>query len=469
MADPRGMVERLVALAEEHEARMAGQRERTLVSRPIDLERLRAHLAERYAFDVPRPLVDVTADVLALLERGGVQVTHPRYFGLFNPSVPGAAIVGAAVRAHANPQLATWTHAAAASELERHVLRALATRLGYEPDASHATFTSGGQESNLSALCMALHRAFPRLGEEGLRALDRDPTLYVSEEAHHSVEKAARVAGLGRAAVRVVPVDGRTSAIDVEALRLALREDRARGAAPFFVVATAGTTSSGAIDPLAVLAELARDEGVWLHVDAAYGGGALLSRTLRAHLAGIERADSVTWDAHKWLSVPMGAGMLFTRHPALAEATFATRSGYMPAPRAGTVDPYATTLQWSRRFIGLELFLALAELGFAGLEARIEHQAAMGDALRARLVERGYRLVSASSLPVVCFTHPRIEAGEVTASAVVRRIHGRGRAWISLVRLPGPQNALRACITSYLTDERDLDVLIDEVDRALST
>ncbi len=468
MVEEKSFLERVLALAQAHEARMAGRRERELVTRPVDPDRIRAHLARRYAFDAPHPLGEVTADVLTMLERWGVQVTHPRYFGLFNPSVPGAAVVGAALRAHFNPQLATWTHAAAASEMERHLLRALAARLGFEPDTAHATFTTGGQESNLSALRMAMTRAFPSIADRGLRALEREPVLYASEEAHHSLEKAAVGLGLGRAALRVVPVDRGTLAMDVEALRAAIAEDRARGAAPFFVAATAGTTSSGAIDPIAQLAAIARGEALWLHVDAAYGGGALLVPELRAALAGIEQADSVTWDAHKWLSVPMGAGMLFTRHAALAEATFATRSGYMPAPRAGTGDPYVTTLQWSRRFIGLELFLALAELGWSGLEARVEHQAAMGERLRARLVERGYLLRHPSRLPVVCFTHPRIEAGEVSAGAVVRRVHARGRAWLSLVRLPGPRKALRACVTSYLTEPRDLEALIDEVDRALT-
>lgn len=464
MVDRPSLLSALGALARAHDA-ILGARRSTLVTRPVDVARLREHLERRYAFEEPTPLDQVTADVHALLERGTVHVTHPRYFGLFNPSVPGAAVIGAALRAHVNPQLATRTHALAASELERHLLAALAARAGL--DAPFATFTNGGQESNLSALRMALTHSFPASAQEGLRAIDRDPVLYVSEEGHHSLEKSACVLGLGRAALRAVAVDPRTLAMDVPALEARIADDRAAGRAPFLVVATAGTTSTGALDPLGPIADVARAEGLWMHVDAAYGGAALLAPGLRAHLAGIEHADSITWDAHKWLSVPIGAGMLFCRHAGLAEATFSTASGYMPASRSGAPDPYAATLPWSRRFIGIELFLALAEVGWPGLGARIEQQAATGEALRRRLAERGFELRSSSPLPVVCFTHPRIERGEVEASAVVRRLHGRGRAWISLVRLPGARRALRACVTSYLSEARDLEALLDEVELAL--
>lgn len=459
------LIERLIELAGAHDARMDAQRA-TLVSRPVDPAPIRDHLARAYPFTAPRPLAEVAEDVLSMLERWGVQVTHPRYFGLFNPSVPGAALVGAGLRAHLNPQLATWTHAAAANEMERHVLRALSLRIGYPPEA-FATFTSGGQESNLSAVLMALTRAFPTYASAGLRGLERDPVFYVSAEGHHSLAKAAHATGLGRDALSAVALDPRSLAMDVSALRAAVRADRERGRAPFLVVATAGTTSSGAIDPLSALADLAAEEGLWLHVDAAYGGGALMSDRLRSALDGIDRAVSVTWDAHKWLSMPMGAGMLFTRHADVAGPTFSTTSGYMPATRAGTLDPYATTLQWSRRFIGIELFLALAELGLPGMAARVEHQARMGDRLRELLSERGFAVVYPSPLPVVCFTHPRIEAKELTASAVARRVDARGRAWVSVVRLGGAQRALRACITSYRTDEGDLEALLDELERAL--
>src|SRR5262249_6162480 len=163
-----------------------------------------------------------------------------------------------------------------------------------------------------------LTRAFPEYATAGLRGLSASPVLYVSGESHRSLLKAARITGLGADAVREVPVDGRF-AIDVDALRRQIARDRAAGASPFFVSAPAGTTSAGVIEPVTRVAAVAADEGLWCHVDAAWGGAAALVPDLRHHLGGIGRADSITFDAHKWLSVPMGAGLFLTRHPGLLQ------------------------------------------------------------------------------------------------------------------------------------------------------
>jgi glutamate/tyrosine decarboxylase-like PLP-dependent enzyme len=255
--------------------------------------------------------------------------------------------------------------------------------------------------------------------------------------------------------------------MDVAALAREIAADRAAGRLPFLVVGTAGATSSGVIDPLPALADLCVAEKLWFHADAAWGGGALLSPRLRMHLAGIERADSVTWDAHKWLQVPLGSGMFFTRHPEAPLAAFATASAYMPAARAadGTsrVDPYNVSHQWSRRAPGIALFAALAELGEEGWARLVEHMAEMGDAMRSKLRAAGFEVVHATPLPLGCFTHPRIESGAVTTGDVARAVHRRARAWISPSELADGQRVLRACVTSFRTEERDLDVLVEEV------
>src|SRR5262249_1368544 len=184
--------------------------------------------------------------------------------------------------------------------------------------------------------------------------------------------------------------------------------DRGSGLLPFLVVGTAGTTNAGAIDPLPDLAALCRDEGLWFHVDAAWGGAAAVSDRLRPLLAGIERADSATGDAHKWLSVPVSAGMFFCRHRAPLEAAFGVQAAYVPPKRdTEAPDNLRTSLQWSRRFMGLKVFMVLAEQGLGGVAARIDHQAAMGDLLRARLRGRGFVLLNDTPPPGVCFTHPR--------------------------------------------------------------
>ena len=402
---------------------------------------------------------DLLRDVGRLLSQGLVQITHPRYFGLFNPSVRPVSVLADALAALYNPQVATRSHAPAAFELEHRVLTVLMGLIGWSEDQGLATFTTGGAEANVSALQCALAWKFPGWDEQGLTALGLRPTVYFSADAHHSFVKAARMAGLGTGAVREIPLDD-ARRLDLPALEARLARDRAAELHPLMVVATLGATGTGVLDPVGPLRQVADRHGLWLHADAAWGGGALLSPALRAHLAGIEDADSVTWDAHKWLSVPMGAGMYFCRHPEAVRRAFAITAAYMPPPLEQAVDdPYATTVQWSRRHIGLKVFMALAELGLEGYARLVEHQARMGDCLRRRLQERGWTLANRTPLPVVCFHREGADPAQVLA-----RLAPRGKVWISLLALPGGPTVLRACITSYQTTEADLETLVEELE-----
>jgi glutamate/tyrosine decarboxylase-like PLP-dependent enzyme len=432
-----------------------------------------AHLERRYAFDEPRSPDDVLGDLASLLRRGVVQATSGAYFGFFHPSVPEEAVAAAALAAAVDPQLATVSHGRAAYAIERHVLAFLARAIGYDPARCAAHFTSGGQESNTEAVVVALTRAFPEVRDGGVRAVPGAPTLYASAEAHHSLEKAAHAAGLGRGSVRRVPVDAELR-MDVAALAARLADDRRSGHIPFLVAGTAGTTATGAIDPLPALADLCAREGLWFHCDAAWGGGALLSRTLRAHLDGIARADSVTWDAHKWLQAPLGAGMLFTRHPGALRAAFATESPYMPPRRsgpegdaAGRDDLYDVSLQWSRRAAGLPLFAWMATVGADGVAEVIDRCAALGRTLAVRLAEAGFSLATRSPLPVVGFTHPWIEDGPLRPGEVARAVDRAGAAWIAPVRLSDGRTVLRACVNSHRTTEADVDRLVSALRDAL--
>jgi glutamate/tyrosine decarboxylase-like PLP-dependent enzyme len=435
------------------------------VARAASARRMRSELAG-YDFRDPLPLDRVAGDLARLLRERSVHVIHPRYFGLFNPSVREAGVLADTLVALYNPQLAAWSHAPAANEIERLTLAKLAELLGFDPDGTAAHFTSGGAEANLTAVLVALADRIPEAAEDGLAGLDERPTFYVSREAHHSFAKIARMAGLGASGVREVAV-GRRLELDPGALDRAMAADAAAGRRPFLVVGTAGTTSAGAIDPLAEVESVARRHGAWFHVDAAWGGAAVLSPRLRPALAGIERADSVTWDAHKWLSVPMGAGMFFCRHPDAPARAFGTSTTYMPAGSRGARDPYSTTVQWSRRAIGLKVFASLAELGVDGYRRLIEHQTEMGDRLRELLGAAGWTVVNRTPLPLVCFTHPALETGRRSkVGAVVAEVVRRSRAWISKVVLTGGRPVARACITSFRTDEDDLRVLLDELEAA---
>jgi glutamate/tyrosine decarboxylase-like PLP-dependent enzyme len=436
------------------------------VSPQVSREEIRTELDQRYTFDTPVPLDTLTEDVMRVMRAWTVHVTHPRYFGLFNPSVRQAGVIADALAALYNPQLATWSHAPVANELEQLTLHRLAHALGINSGKLHANFTTGGAEANFSAVLGALTQRFPESGESGLFGLRSRPAIYLTSETHHSFVKLARMTGLGTDVLHEIPTDARY-VMDIDALQSRLRADIQDGWTPLMIVGTAGTTGAGLVDPLAKLADVAWQHGAWFHVDAAWGGSAALSPRLHIALAGIERADSVTWDAHKWLSVPMGAGMFFCRHPEAIRRTFAITTSYMPdAPTDGAVDPYTMTAQWSRRAIGLKVFMALAELGIDGYGELIEHQAQMGDYLRTQLRLKGWEVVNETVLPVVCFTHPVIKQGKLTTSEILQTVYERDRVWISEVVLGKQERVLRACITSFHTNESDVDCLLEELEYA---
>jgi glutamate/tyrosine decarboxylase-like PLP-dependent enzyme len=398
-----------------------------------------------------------------MLRTWQVQVTHPRYFGLFNPSVTLASIIADTIVAMYNPQLAAWRTSPAANEIEQHTLAWLSSKFGFPTNAS-ASFTTGGAEANLSAVIVALTRAFPEYGEHGLSQLSKTPTIYLSGEAHHSFNKIAHMTGLGRRVLRPVATDGHMK-VDLRDLARRVSEDRENGLTPFMVVGTGGTTAAGAIDPLLDLGRFCQSENLWFHVDAAWGGAAIISPRLRHYLAGIESADSITCDAHKWFSVPMGAGMFFCRHPEAVKAAFHAETSYMPAKSPGpVVDPYTTSVQWSRRFIGLKLFLALAQHGESGYVEMIEHQTDMGNVLRESLKSAGWRIVNSTPLPLVCFTREGLDTGRF-----VTALHEHQIAWMSEVRLGEGAPVVRACITSFRTAEGDIQRVVKEMSQLIES
>jgi len=374
----------------------------TSVAPDVTPEEIRARLR---ALDFSQPLDPQDTVNLAVESLWSYQVhtPHPRYFGLFNPAPTTMGIVGDAIAAAFNPQLATWNHSPFAVELEQHLIRSFGVEFGYELERVEGTFTSGGTEANHTAILTALERSFAEFAKEGTRGLTRQPLVYVSNQSHHSFIRAARISGLGSDAVRQIEVDDNLR-IKVEPLIEQIERDRAAGGAPFVIVANAGTTSAGVIDPIAPIAEAASQQGLWLHVDAAWGGAAAFLPELKHLFHGIERSDSITFDAHKWLSVPMGAGIYLTRHPEILRKTFRITAEYMPADAAelDAVDPYAQSIQWSRRFIGLKVFLSLAVAGWEGYRQVIRHQVAMGELLRQELQATGWKILNRTTSSVFC-------------------------------------------------------------------
>ena len=426
---------------------------------------IRAYLGERFDFKQAMPLDEVIADVEQMLRKWQVQVTHPRYFGLYNPSVTLASVVADTLVAMYNSQLANWRTSPAANEMERHTLAWLADRFGL-PSHSIATFTSGGSEANLSAVVVALTWAFPEYGELGLRHLGGDPAIYLTDETHHGFNKIAHMAGLGRRNLRIVATESSLK-MNIGDLRKRVAEDRDNGMLPFMVVGTAGTTAAGIIDPLPEIARLCKEQRLWFHADAAYGGAAVVSPSLRPHLAGIEAADSITCDAHKWLSVPMGCGMFFCRHRDSVAQAFRSDVTYMPAKPASedadtTFNPLTHSAQWSRRFIGLKLFMALAQFGETGYAAMLDHQARMGNVLRELLAAGGWRIVNSTPLPVVCFTRDGL-----VPSQLIEELRERQIAWMSDAEIGGVP-VVRACITSFKTTEKDIEWVVSQMNSLAS-
>src|SRR5262245_9352589 len=456
---------RLIEVIENYLTRAGTAR----VTPELNIEKIRGVLSGR---DFAEPVGAVAAldFVAGAMCRYQVHTAHQRYFGLFNPASTTMGIAADALVAAFNPQLAAWSHSPFAAEVEAHLVRAFGEKFGYDLSLADGVFTSGGSEANHTALLTALASAFPEFGEYGLRALAVKPVIYISSQGHHSFLKAARASGLGAAAVREIPVDGDLR-MDVGALTDRVARDRAEGCGPLMIVATAGTTSAGVIDPIGRLAEVAARECAWFHVDAAWGGAAALVPELRATLDGIERADSITFDAHKWLSAPMGAGLYLTRHPEILERTFGVATSYMPRDAAGleVVDPYTHSIQWSRRFTGLKVFMSLLVAGWEGYAEAIRHQTAMGDRLRGGLQDSGWEVVNRTPLPVVCFVDRALREGATAEylEAVCKSVVASGEAWLSIARIGDDHiPALRACVTNYRTGDADVDALVESLNRA---
>lgn len=436
------------------------------VAQTPNVAALRALLSS-FDFSEPGDPLEAVEFVIEELRRTQVHTPHPRYFGLFNPAPTTMGIAADTIVAALNPQLAAWSHNPLASEIERHLVLAFGQRFGWQAPNIDGVFCTAGAEANHTAVLTSLCHAFPEFRASGLRGLPRQPVLYISGEGHHSILKAARLCGLGTEAVHEVDVDD-SLRLEVGSLEARISEDRARGLAPFLVVATAGTTSAGVVDQVDSVAAVANREGLWLHADAAWGGAAVFVPELRDILAGIERADSIIFDAHKWLSVPMGAGIYLTRHPEILTQTFSTATGYMPGAHLDTVDPYSHSIQWSRRFIGLKVFLSLVVAGWPGYEAVLRRQVQLGKLLGEKLRAAGWEVINRTRLPLVCFVDRKSKDGRTLEylQAISDWVVQSGKAWISVCRLARGLSGLRACITSYRTTPDDLDALVDALEAA---
>ncbi len=420
-------------------------------------------------FEKEKDLSEVLDSTYEALRDWGLKVPHPGYYGLFNPAPSFAGILADLLAAALNPQAGAWHHNPFGVEMERHLIKYFAGRFGLPVDQAYGSFTSGGSEANSTGVLIALTRQFPAFTRQGLRALPGQPVFYCSEEFHHSFEKIAHTCGLGRDAVHTIKTDN-DYRLRADLLQQTIQTDREQGLMPFMVVATAGTTNAGIVDPLDDIAAICREQSLHLHVDAAWGGAVILSDKLKGQLAGIEHADTITVDPHKFLSVPMAAGMLIARNGRWLADTFHIETAYVPESSEVGMDNYRLSHQFSRRLIGLKLFMTIASVGRRGYAKTMEHQVEMAGYLAQQLAERNWRVVADTSLAIVCFEDTNLDGRphqqrSNAQAAMVDHVVGSGRAWISVTQI-ADRPVIRVCVTSYLTQTRHIDELVLLLDAA---
>jgi glutamate/tyrosine decarboxylase-like PLP-dependent enzyme len=401
----------------------------------------------------------------------GFHVPAANYFGLMNPTPTYMGFLGEALVAGLNPQLATLARSQLASKIEVETLRWIGERVGW-PSAFNGTFTSGGNEANFSGLALALAWKFPHAVDDGVATIGAQPVVYASAESHHSLDKSAGLLGIGRKALRRIAVN-RQLQMDPAALNVAVADDMRAGRKPFCVVATAGTTSSGIIDDLPAIAEICQRHKLWLHVDGAYGGSLIFSDKHRHLIRGIEFADSITIDPHKWLAVPFAAGVILTSHPEILERAFSVHAPYMPKAQGAVLpDNSKISTQWTRRMNALKLWLTLKVHGRKAYEEHIDRQMnlARGFADWVR-TSHGFELSAPLVVPILNLRVKGIADAKQRATihnAVVDEVTRDGRRWISETIVNG-ESVIRVMVVSYLTEERHLRALGDALAAAALT
>ena len=409
--------------------------------------------------DAPAPVLDVIDDAALALDESIAQ-PRPRYFAFIGSAALEIAVIGDALASCFDPNLAVY--AAAASELERQAVDWVASFLGFPAEAG--SFTSGGTISNVTALAAARERAVPGARRHGMT--NTKTAIYCSSESHYSVTRAAELLGIGSEGVRALPIDANRRLVprDVAA---AIDDDRAAGIVPIAVVATAGTTLTGAVDPIGALADVCEARGVWLHVDGAYGLPAAAAPSAAALFAGLERADSLTVDAHKWLFMPKACGVMLVRRRADLESALAHEEDYLPHERD---EPHAVdiTLEYSRPFRALKLWLGFRAHGAAAFRAAIERNLVQAQLLYAAVVadDEFEALCGPPPLSIVPFRHapPGVADLDDHNGRLVQRLQEGGQVWVAPARVDGVV-CLRPCFVNFRTTDEDVLALLDETRR----
>jgi aromatic-L-amino-acid/L-tryptophan decarboxylase len=437
---------------------------------PKDLERI---------FDEPFPEKGMVAEaILARFTQDvithAMQVPSPRYFGQFNPTPLPISVWADALCSSLNQNAGAWRNGPTSAMIEARVLRWLCELIGYGPE-SFGTLASGGTEANLIALKCARDRAHKTAVEHGLRSAPGDLIVYASEQCHFSIERSIDILGLGRAGLRKIETDDRFH-LRTDALRKQIEIDRAAGGIPCCIIGLAGATSTGVIDPLQELESIAKENNCWYHVDAAYGGTLAFSEKHRNKLKGMELADSITFDPHKWMFVPFACGAVLVRGGGrVLRDAFDITPEYLNEDRGGAdveFDFFRYGQMGTRRFNSLKLWMAMKFMGREGYAKVIEQQIELTEYLASRLDQlRDFKRVGEVETAVCCFKY--LPANVAAASGVEQdrlqqrlqqEIEQSGEAWITTTVVKG-RRVLRVNINSFLTERRHVDDLLDLLTR----
>jgi glutamate/tyrosine decarboxylase-like PLP-dependent enzyme len=395
---------------------------------------------------------------------------HPRFWGWINSPPAIMGVFADALAAAMNPSCAGGNHAAI--HVERQVLQWFRRLLGF-PASSMGLLVSGGSMATMTALAVARHvKSGVDVRANGLRDAPRPFAFYMSSEAHGCARKAIELLGFGSASIRTIPVDA-DYRMKVDALDAALREDRARQVQPIAVVATAGSTNTGAIDDLEAITGVCRRHDVWLHVDAAYGGAAILSSEYGDRLRAVSRADSVAVDPHKWLFVPVEAGLVLVRDADAMRSAFSLVPPYLRTDGSATGvggPPWFSEygFQQTRGFRALKVWMTMQQFGLQGYQAAIDDNVALARYLADRVRSSpDFDLMAPPSLSVVCFRyrHASLPDEEALASlnrALLERLQLGGEAFITSTELRG-RFVLRACIVNYRSTRADVDRMLEAI------
>lgn len=397
-------------------------------------------------FDEPLPQDGSDTDtVFTELERklfpNSAQINHPGYFGYITPTPTPAGVIGDLIASALNQNVGVWPSAPAAVAMERQTVRWLTDLVGYDRQ-SGGNLTSGGMTANFIALKLARDRTSgDRAQHEGLAG---KWLVYSSEERHVSIDKSVDAIGLGRKALRVLPTDDRFR-LRIDSLEEAIEKDRNAGIRPMCIVAMGGTTNNGAVDDLRALRLIADREKCWLHVDAAYGGGMLLSKKHPGTLDGLELADSVTLDPHKWFYAPLDAGAILVKDESQLTRSFGIRPPYLTdqMDQGGErYDYFVHGFEQSRRFRSLKVWMGFKRYGAKQIGQWVDNNVDQARRLHELAVNHpDFEPATVPPMSAICIRFCPAGLSEPDAAKlharVARAIEQEGRYWISTTVLKG--------------------------------